>query len=167
MRTRLIFRYIFIVLSISLMGYIFIMSSQTAAASTQSSGRVIRKIAEVIVADFEQKPVDYQLDYISSLQYFVRKTAHFVLYFGLGFSVCGSALTFADKTVFHKSLISFVIAFLYAVSDEVHQLFVEGRSGQISDVLLDSVGIIFGILFINFMFSFIKIVFVGGKTSEQ
>ncbi len=34
---------------------------------------------------------------------------------------------------------------LYAASDEWHQTLVPGRSGQVSDVLLDTVGVILGI----------------------
>jgi len=34
---------------------------------------------------------------------------------------------------------------LYAVSDEAHQLLVSGRGGQLSDALLDSVGVAVGI----------------------
>jgi len=39
-----------------------------------------------------------------------------------------------------------VFCVLYAISDETHQIFVPGRSAQISDVLIDSVGAIVGIL---------------------
>ncbi|MFR1872919.1 MAG: VanZ family protein [Coprococcus sp.] len=35
-------------------------------------------------------------------------------------------------------------AALYAVTDEIHQLFVPGRSGQITDVILDSCGGLIG-----------------------
>jgi len=43
-----------------------------------------------------------------------------------------------------KSLIltAITIAIIYAISDEVHQLFVPGRSGTISDVLIDLIGIL-------------------------
>ena len=34
-----------------------------------------------------------------------------------------------------------VIALLYAVSDEWHQSFVEGRHGNVTDVLIDAVGV--------------------------
>ena len=37
------------------------------------------------------------------------------------------------------------IAALYAASDEIHQLFVPGRSGQLSDVILDSAGALAGV----------------------
>ena len=45
-----------------------------------------------------------------------------------------------------KILISIGLAFLYACSDEIHQLFVNGRSGEFTDVLLDTCGAGFGIL---------------------
>ena len=156
MRTKIVFRYIFMALSTFLMIYIFVMSSQTATVSTQSSGEIIRTIAKIVVEDFESAPIDYQLYFISSLQFFVRKAAHFLVYFLLGFSVCGCALTFENKTIRYKTLLSVGISVLYAVSDEIHQLFVAGRSGQISDVLLDSFGIFCGVLFINLLLIFVQ-----------
>ena len=41
---------------------------------------------------------------------------------------------------------AFLVGALYAASDELHQRFVSGRSGEIKDVLLDSSGVAFGIL---------------------
>lgn len=149
MSKRLITRYIFLLLSLAIMTYIFIMSAQTATVSTQNSGRVIRKIAAILVEGFEKKPEAYQIDFISSLQLLVRKAAHFIEFAALGFSVAGFVFTFDGKIVYKKSIIAFTCAFLYAVSDEVHQLFVPGRSCQISDMLLDAFGIICGILFLN------------------
>ena len=43
-------------------------------------------------------------------------------------------------------LIPWAVATVYAATDEFHQLFVPGRSGQISDVLLDSAGVMAGLL---------------------
>lgn len=42
-------------------------------------------------------------------------------------------------------LLPWIIAALYAASDEIHQLFVPGRSGQLSDVILDSAGALAGV----------------------
>lgn len=42
-----------------------------------------------------------------------------------------------------------MICILYAISDEVHQLFVPGRGGQVRDVIIDSAGAIAGILGYN------------------
>ena len=44
-------------------------------------------------------------------------------------------------------LISTSIGVLYAISDELHQLMIAGRSGNIKDVIIDSLGILTGIMF--------------------
>jgi hypothetical protein len=48
----------------------------------------------------------------------------------------------------NKGLIfpSIIIAILYAISDEVHQIFVPGRFFALSDILTDSAGILFATL---------------------
>ena len=43
-------------------------------------------------------------------------------------------------------ILGFIWSVLYACSDEFHQLFVPGRSGQFIDVCIDSSGALFGIL---------------------
>lgn len=58
---------------------------------------------------------------------------------------------FADRSSFSWKRMEILLqpgltGALYAASDEFHQLFVPGRSGQISDVLLDSAGVCFGVL---------------------
>ncbi len=48
--------------------------------------------------------------------------------------------------------ISIILAILYGVSDEVHQLFVIGRVCAISDVLIDSIGVLLaGYLYLSFL----------------
>lgn len=72
---------------------------------------------------------------------FIRKMAHaseyalLALLFTYGFYHLEYPLV---KTI----IISFVCTFLYACTDEFHQLFVEGRSGQVIDVMIDSSGAI-------------------------
>lgn len=48
----------------------------------------------------------------------------------------------------NRILISVVLAFTYACSDEIHQLFVPGRSGEFRDVCIDTCGASFGILMV-------------------
>ena len=64
----------------------------------------------------------------------LRKLAH-VTIFGLLW------LTLARAARWRRPLAATVIAFLYAVSDELHQSFVAGRHGSPVDVAIDSVGI--------------------------
>ncbi len=41
-------------------------------------------------------------------------------------------------------ILSMIICFIYACTDEYHQLFVKGRTGQFSDSLIDTVGALIG-----------------------
>ena len=50
-----------------------------------------------------------------------------------------------------KIYLAYIFSILYACLDEIHQLFVSGRSGQIMDVFIDSMGIIIGILLVKFV----------------
>ena len=75
----------------------------------------------------------------------VRKAAHFTEYAGLGFLLAmntGAGLA----SVFCLLKENLTAVFGMPFIDETIQLFVEGRSGQISDVWLDMAGIFTGIL---------------------
>lgn len=48
-----------------------------------------------------------------------------------------------------KNKETIIIAYLYALSDEVHQTFVMGRSGRLKDTLIDLLGIIIGLLILK------------------
>ena len=54
-----------------------------------------------------------------------------------------SNVKLSDAKLFLLALCS---SFLYACTDELHQLFVSGRSGQFTDVLIDTLGALFGCL---------------------
>lgn len=43
-------------------------------------------------------------------------------------------------------LLAFVLGCVYSISDEIHQLFISERAGQIRDVLIDSTGVLIAIL---------------------
>ncbi len=67
----------------------------------------------------------------------VRKTAHFLEYFILGVFVYRAISSHTNNS--NKNLwISFIICFLYAISDEVHQMFIPGRDPTIQDICLDA-----------------------------
>ena len=66
------------------------------------------------------------------MDYVLRKTAHVFVYFILSF--------LAYKT-FDDFLYSICFCIIFALSDEYHQTFVEGRSGVFTDVLYDTAGV--------------------------
>ena len=53
-------------------------------------------------------------------------------------------------------LLSILFSFLYAATDEFHQLFVPGRSGEFKDVMIDTVGAATGAFLFYFLLILIE-----------
>ena len=112
--------------------FIFIMSSFNGVMSSNQSGSIAVLIYNLFdISDTEK------------VSFIVRKCAHVSEFFILGILVINLVSKYNVK---HIYLISFIICVLYASSDEFHQLFVPGRSGQVTDVLIDLIGTIFSLL---------------------
>lgn len=75
----------------------------------------------------------------------VRKGAHVFMYAVLGVLVVRVVSAHRIVNVKLALTLSLAAVCLYAVSDEMHQLSVPGRSGQVSDVLLDAIAGMIGI----------------------
>lgn len=75
----------------------------------------------------------------------LRKTAHFFIYLFLG-SFLMNALTVSGVKWIKAFVMSILISFFYAVSDELHQYFVPGRTPLVMDVIIDTVGATVGVL---------------------
>lgn len=120
---------------------IFSFSMDNSQESTRKSEGVILEVASFLDFDLTSR----QQQYIIELFFVpVRKAAHFFIYLVLGVTLISFLREFSIPI--HKLiLLSIFLAFLYACSDEVHQLFVAGRSGQVSDVLLDTIGASVGV----------------------
>lgn len=48
-------------------------------------------------------------------------------------------------------LLALATCIVYAVSDEIHQLFVPGRGAQVKDVMIDSTGAFAGIIIYSWL----------------
>lgn len=144
---RIIISVILISMLLGWMYLIFAMSAEPAELSTETSGATIRKIYNVIYRGFKDMDESEQKRIIDESQHFIRKTAHFSIYSVLGILLTlNTVYHFKDKLV--RCLLPVSVGILYATSDEIHQLYVPGRSGQISDVLLDSSGVLLGVILI-------------------
>ncbi|SNT30381.1 VanZ like family protein [Anaerovirgula multivorans] len=119
---------------------IFYLSAQPAVQSNNLS----KGITEVIVETVGRVAPNDSFD-ISRLNHLIRKNAHFFAYLVLGILVM-NAMKRSGIDGFKRLILSLGICVLYAVSDEVHQLFVPGRSGQVKDVFIDSAGAVVGIV---------------------
>ena len=133
---------VFAFLSIITMIIIFLFSSQKAEYSAALSNEV-GSIVENLLSPFKWILRDGGVLWVKS---HIRKIAHFVGYTLLGSFLLGALLNTKIKRLILKISISASIGLFYSITDEFHQLFVPGRSGQISDVLLDFSGVSFGIL---------------------
>jgi VanZ family protein len=83
---------------------------------------------------------------LDNLNHLVRKNAHFIIYLVLAILV-QSALRRFRIVGFKSILFALGICVLYAITDEIHQIFVSGRGAQVKDVFIDSTGAIVGIVF--------------------
>ncbi len=135
-----------IVLLVCWMGFIFYLSSQNAEESSAVSGGFIQTMAEKFYPEFNEMPPEKQQEEVASFQFIVRKCAHFAAFGLLGLL---SFLTFISYTSLKFKTRTFLCVFVsavYAVSDEVHQYFVPGRSCELRDFLIDFGGIISSVL---------------------
>lgn len=139
---------IFFILTVGWMILIFLFSARPAELSSQDSSRMGHLVGKILVSDYEAWPKVQQDRYAEGIDHAVRKTAHFAEYAILGFLLTGAASLGNGWKSFLQP--GFTGA-LYAASDEFHQLFVPGRSGQVSDVMLDSAGVCFGV-FLGMLF---------------
>ena len=138
---------IFLILAVVWMAIIFAMSARTGVESSEDSEYIGRIVGAVIVPGFEEMSEAQQADYALAIDHTVRKTAHAMEYGFLGVLLLG---TLYDGSV-RNCLAAWGISAGYAVSDEIHQLFVPGRSGQASDVLIDSIGAGIAVLVASFL----------------
>ncbi len=116
----------------SIMLLIFSVSNQEASRSSELSESVL----SIFTNFFNISPND-------TLHLLIRKLAHLTIYALLGFFIVNALVI---NTIKPKDfLVALAICVLYAMSDEFHQTFIPGRSGEVSDVMIDTLGSILGI----------------------
>lgn len=131
---------------------IFNFSAQNAEKSSKTSNVIVNKI----VTDISKKSTKIEKENIANnVTFIVRKTAHFSIYTLLGILLMSEANTFKINTK-TKLLICLLFGLLYAASDEFHQKFVSGRSSEIRDVCIDTLGVLFGNLLVIIIGKVIK-----------
>ena len=113
----------------------------------EDSGNLSGKIATFII---EKSPIENTEKNLKRVGGVIRKIAHFSIYTVVGFLLMSFISTYRLKEN-KRVVISLVIGVVYALSDEIHQKFVPDRSCQITDVMLDSMGVLLGILVLLFL----------------
>ncbi len=114
----------------------------------EGSGNTSRKISAVIVKiiDVKNRYSDLEKDnLIEVVEPILRKIAHLTTYAIGGIAIANCVWQFCSKE--KRAIgISTCIGVMYAISDEIHQLMIDGRNGNIKDVIIDSIGILIGIM---------------------
>ena len=126
------------------MALIFSFSNQKDVDSSKvSDGFIDRTVVKIYKIFNENITKEKENEIIEKYTYPIRKLAHYTLYFILGIL---SFLVVKDYSINKKLIIySLLICFLYACSDEFHQLFIIGRSARVLDVMIDTFGSLCGI----------------------
>lgn len=81
--------------------------------------------------------------------FLIFKTLHLIEYGFLYFLSFRALYHTSSLPLNKKMLYAFIIAVLYAISDEMHQLFVPTREGKARDVFIDAIGITVAFLYIK------------------
>lgn len=120
---------------------IFYMSNQPANISDSQSFKVMSVLQSL--------NIDVNGIFGGLANFIVRKCAHFLEYMILGFLIMNVVRMYYVVKI--SSIITLIGVFLYACTDEFHQLFVPGREGAFRDVMIDTCG---GLTFILFYILF-------------
>lgn len=154
--------FILVVCSIGGMYYFSSQDSQVSGSQSQSVVKIIDKIRDKVTLQDEklikvQTKIYDKLKGFGSKSYIVRKMAHFSIYALIGTSLLLFIYVFSKKIVLSSS-IAILLSIMYACYDEYRQLSVPGRSGNIKDVFIDSLGALTGIALTFIIILIIKII---------
>ena len=155
-------KHILIIPIIIWMGIVFKFSNQPADVSDHTSSNVTKIIVEI----FAKKDIseEEKTELIEKYDPAVRKFAHFTIYAIGGFLIMIYVNAYNIKET-KKILYSWGVGSFYALTDEIHQIFIPGRAGEITDVILDSIGILTGVCTSLLIIKIIKNIKI--KNNEQ
>ncbi len=104
---------------------------------SNQSGNISQSKSDIFVDLFSKIFNDLSYDSLKNLSFLIRKLAHIFLYF---------ILYLLSYNVFKNKKYSFLFCLIFAITDEVHQYFIPGRSCEIRDILFDTSGAFLGYL---------------------
>lgn len=123
---------------------IFLFSNQQGNASSVTSNKVTKEIIEIIPST-KHLEENQKNEIVKKVNPIMRKIAHYTIYL-----VGGILIMFFISTIVQSEkrgvLYSALIGLIYAITDEIHQMFMDGRTAKITDVFIDTLGVITGIV---------------------
>lgn len=133
------------ILSIVLLLYTCCIIFNFSNQNGEESSGVSKRVTDSIVSNILQVSGQEQKEEITrKLEPIIRKLAHFSIYTLVGFLLMTVVSTYQLKEI-KRIFISLGTGILYASLDEIHQSFIPGRSAKVTDVCIDTMGVILGI----------------------
>ena len=138
-----------IIMGIALLCTLFTIYRFSAQNGTQSKG-ISTKVSQFILNfsnTYKEANAEEQTRMLNRTNAIIRKIAHFSIYTLLGLTIMGlmTKTKLKDKW---RILITIGFGMLYAILDEFHQSFSPGRTPKVTDVYIDTLGVILGALLV-------------------
>ena len=134
-----IYFYISLIIVLLLFVLIFCLSHQSGEESTETSGWFTSLLNFIF-------PFELTED-------FVRTMAHFSEFACLSFFMNNLFVAYKEKLI---PLIACSLSFFYAITDEIHQIFVPGRACQFLDMMVDLAGILSGFIVYAVIYTLVR-----------
>lgn len=122
---------------------VFNFSNQPGTESSSTSSGFTEKIINIPTFS-SNLTQEERIEIITKAEPVVRKLAHYSLYTVGGMLIMNFVNTY-ELNIKKKVLISVIIGAVYAGTDEFHQYFIEGREASLTDVGIDTLGVITGV----------------------
>ena len=138
MKARRTLFYIFIIIMLLIDIALILEASFNADQSSMQSSGITSFIVDIIIKMFPNANIDVEVAHSV-----VRKVVGHFLFFGLSGIFTSLSLLFIEEPMKIKSeilTIGLFKGFLLAVSTEIIQIFVPGRSGEFKDIMIDFSG---------------------------
>ncbi|MBE6815841.1 MAG: VanZ family protein [Ruminococcaceae bacterium] len=130
-----IYFYVSLIIVLSLFVLIFCLSHQSGEESTETSGWFTSLLNFIF-------PFELTED-------FVRTMAHFSEFACLSFFMNNLFVSYKEKLT---PVFACALSFFYAITDEIHQIFVPGRACQFLDMMVDLAGIVSGMFVFTILY---------------
>ena len=157
-------RILILLLMAANLSFIWFNSAKTADDSTNISKSITKSVAPYVIDEFDELTEKEQDKEVAELNPVIRSLAHSVEYIPLGIllfllmlSVFELDCNINKNSVLLLSLLNIALALSFALIDEIHQIFVDGRTFEIKDIALDMLGMFVGYAVSSAIFAIYKI----------
>ncbi len=154
--------------SLIVMLIIFGFSAREVTDSIGQSERFTRFICKLIFFRYDEMSAGERAFIVTELDFFIRKLAHFSVYLLLG-ALSYTSMLLSEIKIPRKWIAALAVCALYACFDEIHQYFIPGRTMRITDVLIDSMGALVGMMAVRViivLFSYFALI-IGKHFNEK